>query len=830
MKFKRRAEWVWIKGSVKEQKYLLHQDSRDISPSQNLYVYFRRGLTLVGSFHASPIFISADGRYELYINGKYAGRGPARCHPRKQYVDEYDINSFLKEGENVIAVLAHSYGKNMSWYEMPSGIELETFGCGGFFCQGDIKTGEEKIILDTGKEWLYKQSDAWEKDVPSGGTGYVEYFDFRKSPIDWNSSEFDDTSWEDPETLRLQFPLGGSDIVPFPQMIERDIPYLHEELISYEQLLFFGEVEVKPHEVVSDQLRLEKTRSLEKCRIEQKGCTFEILTTKGRGAVLLFDFGKIVAGRVNIELSAPAGGVIDIIYGERLTEDNDLFLPPDVPDISISQAHRIILREGSQIFQQFEMAGFRYLRLTFRNCSKGLLVKRIAVLSSNYPMKRQGSFECSDPLLNKVWEAGAYTVRMCSQDGFLDCPTREQRQWTGDVFVEALVTLVTERDVRLLRKFLRQVGETQDSSGMVMMATTCDLEAAKRVFIPDFALLWVLTAEKYFLYTGDLEIIRELFQEMVRLINWFRFYLDENDLLCDVSGWTFIDWSVELGKKGEVAVVNALFIGALNAVSSFALQLGYKDIVEEYDELAIRIRDAINIKLWDEKRGLYVDSCWKGKKGRVVSQHANAALIYFNIAPKERWDRIFNTILDEKQVKLTRSWRWDKERLFDPEKDIIMVQPFFSAFLLGALRKAGIIEEVLDNIRRKWGPMVEKSPTLWETWQLTETTSTCHGFSSAPTYFLSTLVLGVLPVVTGFKRFQIRIPLCDISWAKGTVPTPLGAISVKWERIDEKISVYLDIPEGLEGEVLFPYGFKTNQGSILRGGSHILSSFCSLRV
>ncbi len=801
MKIQRSAEWIWIQNSVKKQEQLFSSQKRDASDFMNCFVYFRREFELDSSFQCSPFYISADGRYQLFINGQFAGRGPARCHPQNQYHDSYNINRFLRQGKNLIAVLVHTYGRNMSWYEMPDGIQFDTMGCGGLFCQCRVDSGSKTLILDTGKNWKYKQSDAWEKDVPCGSTGYAEYFDFRKEPQGWNTVEFNEQGWKPPEILKIPFPLGGSDVVPFPCMTERDIPFLRETLVYPQALL--------KSEGFTELLSVEAAVSVD----------------ESSTAELLYDFGKVVIGRVTLEIDAlESGCIVEIAYSERLTEDGYLLIPPEVPGISAVQKHYITLRAGFQHFAMFESAGFRYLRLKVIQCRKKLVFRKIAVLSCGYSLEHQGDFECSDSMLNRIWKAGAYTVGLCSQDGFLDCPTREQRQWIGDVFVQAMVHFITEQDTGLVRQYLRQVAETQRPDGMVMMATTCDLNAAKKNFITDFSLLWILTAEKYLQHTGDIESIKTVFPSMVKLEKWFRFYLNSDHLLCDLPGWTFIDWSVELGKEGEVTVLNALYFGALKALASFSRLLKFDSAAEEYKELAGRTEKAINNTFWDEGKGCYVDNCVNGTRGTVISQHANAIVIYFNIAPRERWTRIFETILDEKRVTLTQTWRWDKQRPFNPSKDIVMVQPFFSVFLHGALQKAGMIEAFIQNVRNKWGPMADAGSTLWESWQLTDITSTCHGFSASPTYFLSTVILGISVSENGFQRICVKVPDCSVSWARGSVPSPLGPVSVSWKNTGTEIVLMLNVPEGMEGHVILPDGFIPKQPLCFGPGTHELSA------
>ena len=44
---------------------------------------------------------------------------------------------------------------------------------------------------------------------------------------------------------------------------------------------------------------------------------------------------------------------------------------------------------------------------------------------------------------SEVWAVGRRTVSICSIDSYLDCPTREQRAWTGDSVVHQMVDLTT---------------------------------------------------------------------------------------------------------------------------------------------------------------------------------------------------------------------------------------------------------------------------------------------------------------------------------------------------------------------------------------------------
>jgi len=76
------ADWIW--------------ESIDVGlpggpAPMNLFVYFRKVFELDQGFDAALAQISADSRYQLYVNGQYVGRDPARFDPTWQYYGEYNM-------------------------------------------------------------------------------------------------------------------------------------------------------------------------------------------------------------------------------------------------------------------------------------------------------------------------------------------------------------------------------------------------------------------------------------------------------------------------------------------------------------------------------------------------------------------------------------------------------------------------------------------------------------------------------------------------------------------------------------------------------------------
>jgi hypothetical protein len=775
------AEWIWIRPPKHEQAGLIPRGEADLLVDRNRFVYFRKEFTLTEVPGTVHVRASAGGRYILFVNGVCIGRGPARCHPGWHYIDPYEIAAALQPGRNVIAALVHSYGQDTSWYETPKGAQAILFGCGGFYLEAKIKAPDGVLAADTDGSWKFNQADAWESDTPFGGTGFVERFDATKEPPGWNLPGFDDSVWQHAHIQRIAFPAAGSDFVPFPRLVERDIAALRS-------------IETKP-------TRVKRNPDVEWKHAggQWQDCCEDLMFQPGGNDTMVIDIGRILLGRLRLAVDAGIGSRLEFFSGECLGADGLVFQPSAIPGIFTPLVHRVCFREGEQQFTQFEAAGFRYLQFQVLACTRPLIIHSILIEESAYPSDTPGAFSCSDGNLTELWKAGAYTASVCRQDGMIDCPSREQRQWTGDTYIQSLLNYVTDGDTRLVRKMLLQSAQTQRPDGMIMMASACDLEVDARTCIPDYALSWILAAERYVLHTGDYSILTEVFPSIAKAIAWFLPYLDANGLLSEVPGWVFIDWSDRLDKRGAVLALNALFAGALDAAARIAGLVEAPRYARTWKALAATLRAIAAEAFWDESRGLYADARTTGGLSITASQQGNAAAIAFGIAPRERWDRIFDTILDEKKLKLTRTWRWDKERPFNAEKDIVLAQPYFSHFLHRALAMAGRVGDIIANIKLRWTPMLEEGNTFHESWQVTEMTSRCHAFSATPTWDLSTYVLGVSALADGYSRFKVCPHFAGLDWASGTVPTPAGMIQVDWQRNHGNLEITIVVPVGLSG-------------------------------
>ena len=65
-------------------------------------VHFVRQITLASPPTRANLYVSADTRYKLFVNGERVAVGPTRSSPLIWYYDSLDIAPYLKPGKNDI--------------------------------------------------------------------------------------------------------------------------------------------------------------------------------------------------------------------------------------------------------------------------------------------------------------------------------------------------------------------------------------------------------------------------------------------------------------------------------------------------------------------------------------------------------------------------------------------------------------------------------------------------------------------------------------------------------------------------------------------------------
>jgi alpha-L-rhamnosidase len=762
------GKWIWIASSE----------------PRNYYLYARKTFELKTQPTNAIVKASADSKYKLFVNGQYVGKGPVRSPRGVMYYDWFDVTALMSRGINVIAFLVHHIGEPTYSYIPRKG---------GLLCRVDIDVAGETLSIGSDETWKVHRADDWRSDGQrlSRRLGFQEIYDARAKIEHWNEGRFREKGWENAIVL------GMPPDQPWGLVKPREIPPLCETKVLPQTIYgVFNAPERAPDMPVSqvpEQMSGETLATLTAGRVKNIDALLSehdvahITTPRGnKGVAIILDFGKEVFGNVEIGIAGSGGGVIDLGYGELLQEGQ---VRPSRSGVNYTD--RIILRKGRLDWQGFEPRAFRYLQMEFRSLSRALALEYVRVNQTTYMSEPIGHFECSDQLLNRIWQTAVYTAQLCMEDTYIDCPWRERAQWWGDARIESRAVYYVFGDTKLLRQGLRQLAASQNPDGSISGM----YPSGENKLLPDFALLWVFSLLDYYAFADDEATIRELYPNLRKLMRWFERFVDDNGLLIDVPGWLFIDWA-DLEKHGNVTALNCLYYQALRVASALAQILNKEDDAKAYAARAARVRSAINKYLYSPRRALYAECRVDGKLVERFSRQANILAALFDIPDQYAKAALFRQITNGALREITT--------------------PYFTSYLLEALYADDRHTDALEIIRKKWGGMLDAgATTFWEHFEQHE--SLCHGWAAGPARDLMAEYLGVKPV-PGAHRFSITPHPADLKWARGRMETKLGPLEVEWRAVRDTFVIELRAPRGLKIDIYPPAHADTRL--FLDGRSH----------
>lgn len=506
-------------------------------------------------------------------------------------------------------------------------------------------------------------------------------------------------------------------------------------------------------------------------------------------ARMTLDYGRTLYGEIVLELDCDAPVSMTV----RPSETRNIYVDTVCPNVSME--FNLIFEAGSHEWRPEGLVAFRYLFLTLLSEEKNAVtVKKLVCRLRARAARYVGSFECSEPLLNRAWEIGAYTAHLCMQDLYWCDIKRERMLWGGDFQLHALGAYAAFDERENLRESLEKVAVKPGPDGAAGRAVNN---------IPAYSAAWVLSAHDYWMHTGDTDTLQALFPVVAGTLVFLDRMTDrESGLVGDSHGlWFWFGHHLPGAPAGACRMhMQALYHAALLAGSDMASALGLEDEARKYAESAARLRAAANLLLWDEETGGYADYIVPGMDRPKKFQPAvNGAALACGLADPEQSRRAIEAVV--------------------PNPWLPQPKDAFAAYWTSlGLLKQGFIIEGLGVVSCWWGRMAARPEvtTFWEYWEAIRPTgieiqhlgfeSFCHSWNSGVCYLLSRHVLGLGPAEPGFARVLVAPNPGPLSWVKGAMPTPAGAVAAETERIGAgaDIRIKAEIPEGLKARIGIP--------------------------
>ena len=437
----------------------------------------------------------------------------------------------------------------------------------------------------------------------------------------------------------------------------------------------------------------------------------------------------------------------------------------------------------------FEPYTMRYIEMNV--LSGEMELSNLRFRSYKNPTAKRASFRASDPVLERIFAAASETFRQNAVDVFMDCPSRERAGWNCDAYFTGPVATLLTGNTDLERVFEENIALPPSfpdlPDGMIPMCYPANHR--DNVFIPNWAMWFVLETDEYLARSGDRATIDALRPRFEKLVSYLQTFRNSDGLLEKLPSWVFIEWSHSNKLVQDVNYPsNMTWADMLDAMDRL---YGRPDLAAE----AARVRAKIREQSWNGT--WFCDNAVRQKDGTLkLSGECTETCQYYaffhHVATPETHPALWRTLLADFGPQ--RYDPADRTKLLK-HKEIWPSNAFIGNYLrLKLLERAGLGQQILRETKGYFKYMADRTGTLWEN---DTTCASCnHGFASYAAVLLIHSVLGA-EVNLNERTVTLRETDADLAFCEATLPVGEDALTVTRRRMpDGSIRLSAAVPPG----------------------------------
>ena len=723
------------------------------------------------------IHVTADERYQLYLDGERIGCGSERGDPRNWFYESYDLA--LGKGAHTLVARVWALGDLAPHAQMSVRP--------GFLCAAE---GEFVERLGTGHApWQVKVLPGYRFDRDhSFAFGVGPCAIIEGDGFAWGFEEGRGGEWSDPVVLNaglngfVRTQTGEHLLKPatLPAMLDQPvcgvlvrhvsapdsddtatIPVRECQSIPGDVAAWTSLFEGSPVTIPRGQTR----RAV--LDLDQYYCAYtEIVTSGGRGSRIRVRWAESLfetPGESDLEK-----GNRNDIEGKYLRGVSDVFLPDG----------------GTQrVFDTLWWRAGRYVELFVEAGDEALTIERFSFRETRYPLDLESTFSCDRPDTDALIAMARRGLQMCAHETYLDCPYYEQLMYAGDTRLQVLTTYAMARDDRLPRKAIAMF----DASRMLEGLTRAQYPSRVTQIIPSFCLWWVGMVYDYALWRGDAAFVRGVMPGVRAVLDAYAAFRNADGLVdgarCE-GHWRFVDWVPEWyipkhsgmppdAEFGVNGTVNWQYARVLSLAAELEEFVAEPELAARNRRLATEVAQRATAAFWDDRRGLLAEDSAK----EHFSEHTQCLALLSG------------------QLDAAREQTVAAGLFSDP--DLSRTTISFSHHLFEVCRLFDRMDVLFDRLslwfrcleRGMRTPLEREHPPR----------SDCHGWGAHPIYHFLTSVLGVRPATMGFRTVRIEPHMGPLTRAEGRLPHPRGAIDIDLRVERGKVRGRVRLPRPLTG-------------------------------
>jgi alpha-L-rhamnosidase len=510
----------------------------------------------------------------------------------------------------------------------------------------------------------------------------------------------------------------------------------------------------------------------------------------------IFDLGQNMVGWCRLHVHGPAGTKVSLRFAETLKPDGTLYLA-NLRGALVTDTYTLN-GSGAEVWEpRFTSHGFRYVEVTGYPGKPTL--DSIEGRVVNDDLETAGTFECSNPLLNRICHAMVWGVRGNYHSIPTDCPQRDERQgWLGDRSEASHGETYLFDNGPLYAKWVQDMADAQRPNGSVP-----DIAPAYWQIYSD-NVVWpssgIIIPEMLRQQYADTQTFARHYDSAKRWMDFMAGHIKDGLISRDAYGdWCFPPADPTLihsqdpkQETDKTLLATSFFYYDLSLMERFAQRLGKKDDARRFHDQAEAMKAAFNRKFLNRKLGQYDNG----------PQTSSVLPLAFNLVPADMRARIFQHLVD----------KIEKESHGHIGTGLVGGQ-----YLMRVLSDNGrpdlVYRMATQTDYPSWGYMVEQgATTIWELWNGNTADPAMN--SGNHVMLIGDFVIWLYedlagikpdPDQPGFKHLILKpLPVGDLQFVKATHRSPYGLVVSDWKKTGRGFDWQIEVPVNTTATVFVP--------------------------
>lgn len=735
----------WI--GLNDTENLKVNDNRTILPAR----YLRKEFNLEAKPRRAVLYVSGVGSSVCYLNGKTVGNDvfgplPTWYDASVPYLT-YDVTGLVAKGTNAIGV-ALGNGRFLT---------MRRDGMHGFGLPRLI--AQLHIEYDNGKAATVVSDESWKATNKGPVTENNEFdgekYDARLELGDWTRSGYDASAWA--EAQLMEAPKGKlvAQLSPGLKVME----------------------EIKP-----------------------------ISVKAVGGGKYIVDMGQNMVGLQQVKLRGRKDTPVSMRFAEVLKDNGTELYLDNIRSALVTDVY-IPSKDGQFTWEPlFVYHGFRFMEVSGLDYEPSVADFTGKVVYDE--MTTTGSFETSEPLINKLHQNAYWGIRGNYRGMPTDCPQRDERLgWLGDRTTGAYGESFVFNNALMYNKWLVDIEESMNENGSISVVSP----RYWTIYNDDvtWPAAYFYVADMLYRQFGDAQSIVYRYPTMKRWVKYMTAnHMQDYIMMRDTYGdWCMPPETPELIHSEDPArrtsgqvLSTTVFYSILQLMEKFARMNGLPADTEEYAALAAKMKEGYNKKFFDPKTARYDNN----------TVTANLLSLQLGLVPEGYEERVFANIVEKTEVDC---------------KGHVSAGVLGIQHLMRGLTEHGGLELaykiVTNDTYPSWGYMIKNgATTIWELWNGDTANPAMN--SRNHVMLLGDLLIWFYEDLAGIKNDPSSVAYKKIlmepvfprklNKVNASYLSPYGKIGSHWNRSGDTLSWQITIPANTTATVKLPSAFKLQTG------------------